>query len=233
MTARLLALALCVGCADDPAVLVLSAASTGDVASATARDETEAGRVTTTSVAASSVLARQIAQGAPADVFVSADPAWVDWLASEDVAVLDRRPVATGRLVVVGPLRAQPGRLGDVLAHADRVALADPEHVPAGRYARQALRRAGLWTEVEPRVVRVGDVRAALAAVETGVADRAVVYASDAAASRRARVLADVPHARVVFEAALLSARGRPAFDRLTRASGDRWARAGFGPAPR
>ncbi|WP_420457569.1 molybdate ABC transporter substrate-binding protein [Rubrivirga sp.] len=233
--ASVLALALlALGCGDD-AVIVLSAASTGDVLAGVAHGESGASRPTVVSVAASSVLARQVARGAPADVFVTADPAWIDWLVGEGVAVAERRVVATGALVVVGPSGAAPAPdLAEALRDARRVALADPSHVPAGQYAQEALEEAELWADVAPRVVAVGDVRAALAAVETGVVDRAVVYASDAAASARVRVVAVVPHAPVVFEAALLSPRGRAVFEAITGpGSSARWAGAGFGPADR
>lgn len=226
------ALVLWGGCASGPdASVVLAAASTGDVVHAVAQREKEAGRPTLVSVAASSVLARQIAQGAPADVFVTADPDWIDWLIERRGPVVERRVVATGRLVLVGPADAPAGAsLATALASADRLALADPTHVPAGAYARESLEAAGLWDGVSTRVVPLGDVRAALAAVETGAADRAIVYASDATASERVRVLAEVPHARIVFEAALLQEpRGRRVFDALVEA-GDLWADAGFDP---
>ena len=218
------------GCTSGPdAAVVLAAASTGDVAFAVAQRETDAGRPALVSVAASSVLARQIAQGAPADVFVTADPDWIDWLGERGVSVVERRVVATGRLVLVGPVDAPAGAsLATALASADRLALADPSHVPAGAYARESLEAAGLWDGVSARVVPLGDVRAALAAVESGVADRAIVYGSDAVASQRVRVLAEVPRAQIVFEAALLQEPGgRGLFDALAEA-GDLWTAAGF-----
>ncbi|PAP77290.1 molybdate ABC transporter substrate-binding protein [Rubrivirga marina] len=231
-----LAVALLGGCArDDGAALVFAAASTVDVVRHVTEAETAAGRPASVSVAASSVLARQIAQGAPADVFVTADPDWIDWLVTQGVALIDRREVARGRLVVVGPADAPSTRsVADALAMAERIALADPSHVPAGAYAETSLRRLGVWDEVAPRVVAAGDVRAAVAAVETGTADCAVVYASDAQASSRVRVLAEVPEAvtpPIRYEAALLDpSRGRAVFDAIVGA-GDVWREAGFDPA--
>jgi molybdate transport system substrate-binding protein len=204
---------------DHAGPVVFAAASTADVVSETAPRAT-------VSVAASSVLARQIARGAPADVFVTADPAWIDWLVEEGVEVLDRRVVARGRLVIVSRREK-----GDGSPYAGRIAMGDPAHVPAGRYARAALKAAGRWDDVAPRAVFTGDVRAALAAVETGAADRAVVYASDVQASPRVRVLHAFPEVEsgaVVFEAALLTAEGGGAFAAL--ASGA-WEAAGFRPA--
>ena len=234
-----LALACLVGCVGDDGAVVFAAASTSDVLEAVAEAETVEGRPTTVSVAASSVLARQIAQGAPADVLVSADPAWVDWLGGAGVAIVDRQVVARGRLVVVGPADApEVASVADALARVARIALADPSHVPAGRYAQSALGRLGLWEDVSARVVATGDVRAALAAVETGAADRAVVYASDARASSRVRMLAHVPETaspEIAFEAALLDATdGRAVFEAITGPAGARqWRAAGFDPVSR
>lgn len=224
MTAWALGLLLAVaGCAERPAGVVFAAASTTDVVHAVVGDDL------TISVGATSTLARQIARGAPADVFVAADPAWVDWLAGEGVPILDRAVVATGRLVVVGPRSAARGSLADVLGAADRIALADPSHVPAGRYARQALDAADLWDDVRARVLQTSDVRAAPAAVETGAADRAIVYASDAAASPRTTVLHVIPAllAEPQFEVVTLQPRGVAAAERLRQAT-DAWAQASF-----
>ena len=219
---------LLAGCHDAPASVVMAAASTTDVARAAAeRVEAETGRRVLVSVGATSALARQIARGAPADVFVAADPAWVDWLA-ERVPVRQRQTVARGRLVVVGPPGSTAASLPEALA--GRVALADPSHVPAGRYARRSLAAAGVWAEVEPRVVVVGDVRAALAAVELGAAERAVVYASDARRSRRVVTVWRLPPVDVRFEVAQLGGgRGDALYRALTRPEG--WAAAGFEPA--
>ena len=222
MTRLALAALLVAGCADAPAPVVFAAASTADVATDVL------GERAAVSVGATSTLARQIAAGAPADAFVAADPAWIDWLISEGVAVTDRRRVASGEVVVVARTGA-PGPLAGVLGGAGRVALADPSHVPAGRYARRALETAGMWEAVEPRAVFAADVRAALAAVETGAADRALVYRSDARASGRVRVVFAFGDAvRPVFEVAALSDEGR-ALARALAASGA-WAEAGFAP---
>ena len=214
-----------VGCAERSDVVVFAAASTTDVAESVARAVTaETGQSIVVSVGASSVLAQQIARGAPADVYVSADPAWVEWLDGQGVAIAARRVVAGGRMVVVGPLGSTAADARSALK--GRVALADPSHVPAGRYARQALDTEGLWDEVEPRAVFTGSVRGALAAVETGAADRAVVYASDAAVGRVARLWAFPPSPAIRFEVARLTRRGRAAYDALVRP--EVWEAAGF-----
>lgn len=147
------------------------------------------------SAAASSVLARQIEQGAPADVFVSASPRWTDYLAERDLLRYPARALVSNRLVVIGservPLMAGPG---DLLRY-DRIALAD-EGVPAGDYARRALRRVGIWDEIAARIVPTRDVRAAVAAVRTGAASVAVAYHSDVLDAPGVRVVLEWPVAR-------------------------------------
>lgn len=219
------ALGLACGRAEDGAV-VFAAASTGDVVLDLAA--TSEGGVAV-SLAASSTLARQIHRGAPADVFVTADPEWADWLESEGVAILDRAVLAEGRLVWVEPgAGARRASLAEAVAAAGRVALGDPAHVPAGAYARDALTEVGLWESVAARVIPQADVRAALAAVETGAADAAVVYASDARLSSRVVVTAEVPATRPIrFEAVLLTPRGRVVFEALRTEAGA-WTARGF-----
>lgn len=230
-----LALLIFAGCAGgDDSVLVFAAASTTDVVTAIAEAETANGRPTTVNVAASSVLARQVAEGAPADVFVSADPRWLDWLSARGVGLIERRELARGRLVVVGPADApDEADVRAAVVGVCRIALGDPSHVPAGRYAQIALERLGLWDEVAPHVVASGDVRAALAAVALGRADRAVVYASDARVSDRVRVLVDIPPEAsppIRFEMALVNGeQGRATFDALAGAD-EAWQSAGFAP---
>lgn len=226
--------ALLLGCApteDD--VVVFAAASVSDVAR-DAADRLEAvgegGAVV--SVGASSTLARQIARGAPADVFLSADPDWVNWLAEQGVRG-ERATLATGRLVWVEPAGTPPRQsLLEAVGSATRVALGDPSHVPSGRYARAALEAADLWAGLDRRLIPQADVRAALAAVETGAADAAVVYASDARVSDRVVVTASVPTpVPIRFEGVALSPRGGPFLRALRDSAGLRlWAASGFGP---
>ncbi len=233
MTARaavLLAL-LVGGCGGgDDEIVVFAAASLTDVAeAAAARVERETGRSVVVSVGASSDLARQIVRGAPADVFLSADPAWIRHVRDRTDAVREVQELARGRLVVVGP-RGTPGAssVEEALGGAGRIAVGDPAHVPAGVYARRALQRTGTWERVEGRLVPQADVRAALAAVESGAVERAVVYASDAVVADRVGVVYPFDEAAtgdIVYEAVLLgSERGRPVLDALT----DREGRASF-----
>ena len=161
--------------------------------------------------AASSTLARQIDAGAQADVYASADPDWLFWLQRR--GWIDRggsRPFAANRLAVVTPGSGAPApaSAADVAASAQRLAIADPAHVPAGRYAEQSLRALGIWPEVAPHLVATQDVRAALKLVSLGEADAGVVYASDAqAAGAAVRVVDLLPadsHAEIVYLAASL-----------------------------
>lgn len=140
-------------------------------------------------------LARQIAAGAPADVFFSADAAQMDAVERAGrVRAGDRVELLSNTLVIVVPADSPLalGRPSDLL-QARRLALADPQAVPAGVYARAWLEAQGLWTQLAPRVIPTLNVRAALHAVETGNAEAGVVYRSDARLSRRARVAFEVP----------------------------------------
>ena len=151
------------------------------------------------SYASSSALARQARAGGAADLFVSADEAWMDVLAREGRLVPGTRAVLAGnRLVVVAPaasrVRLTAAGLGRTLG-AGPLAMADPDAVPAGRYGRAALQRLGAWRVVAPRIVRAENVRAALALVERGAAPFGIVYLTDARASRRVRVAGVFPAA--------------------------------------
>lgn len=149
--------------------------------------------------AGSSTLARQIERGAPAALFVSADEAWMDYLAARKLLVPgSRKDFLTNRLVLVAPA-SRPftadlsndrwlSRLG-----AGRLAMADPDAVPAGRYGKAALAALGLWDRLSPRIARAESVRAALVYVERAEAPLGIVYATDAAASNKVAVAATFP----------------------------------------
>lgn len=151
------------------------------------------------SFAASSALARQVEAGAGADLFVSADEDWMDALAEKGLIVSASRVTFLGnRLVVVAPAGSQlriplrPGPLARVLG-AGPLAMADTESVPAGKYGKAALMKLGAWDAVAPHVVRAENVRAALALVERGAAPLGIVYATDAKASARVRIVGVFP----------------------------------------
>jgi molybdate transport system substrate-binding protein len=160
------------------------------------------------SFAASSVLARQAAAGARADLFVSADLEWMDFLEQRQAIVPGTRaPFLGNRLVLVAPARAPVERRPLAAMLRGRIAVADPAAVPAGRYAEAALRKLGLWQAAAPRLVRAENVRAALALVERGAAPYGIVYATDARASRRVRVAGTFPqssHPPIVYPLARL-----------------------------
>jgi molybdate transport system substrate-binding protein len=145
--------------------------------------------------AASSDLARQIVAGAPADVFFSADTAQMDAVEKAGlVAPGDRVDLLSNVLVVIERAGASSTlALPADLAGVRRLALADPQAVPAGVYARKWLESIGLWERLQQRVVPLLDVRAALAAVASGNADAAIVYRTDTALSKRVRVAFEVP----------------------------------------
>ncbi|HEY0156531.1 MAG TPA: molybdate ABC transporter substrate-binding protein [Thermoanaerobaculia bacterium] len=145
------------------------------------------------SFGASSMLARQIQEGAPADLFLSADEAKMNALAARGL-VKGRVSVLSNSLVVVVPKSGGKNITSPhQLPAAGRIALAEPSSVPAGIYARQYLRRLGLWERVKANVIPTDNVRGALAAVESGNVDAAIVYKTDARISKQVRVAYEVP----------------------------------------
>lgn len=146
---------------------------------------------------ASDMLARLIREGAPADLFFPADEAQMDGLERAGLLLPGtRRSLLSNTLVIVvpaegGPTIASPRDLASVRA----LALAEPRSVPAGVYAKQYLRKLGLWDAIAPRVIPTASVRACLAAVEAGNADAGIVYRTDALVSKKVRIAFSVPAA--------------------------------------
>jgi molybdate transport system substrate-binding protein len=182
---------------EDAPINVSAAVSLSNVLETVAADyERATGRRVTLNLGPSNVLARQILEGARVDLFVSADAAQLDLVQRAGrVAQTGRVDLLANQLAVVaaadGPVVDEPR---DLLAEGiRRIAIGDPVAVPAGVYARQYLERLNLWSALEGRLVPVGSVRAALAAVDTGAADAAFVYRTDAAVARRARLAFVVP----------------------------------------
>ena len=172
------------------------------------------------SYAASSALAKQIQNGAPAELFICADRDWMDALGRAGLLRADTRVDLLGNsLVLVAPrdsavaLRVAPGfALSRALGDDGRLALADPRGVPAGRYAKAALETLGVWDAVAGRVAPAENVRAALRLVARGEAPLGIVYATDAHDEPEVRVVDAIPasaHPPIVYPAALL-ARARP-----------------------
>ena len=153
------------------------------------------------SFGSSSTLARQIEQGAPANVFASADEKWMDYLADKKlIAEGTRKDLLGNDLVLVvssdKPMHVTIDKgfdLTGLLGANGRLATGDPAHVPVGIYAEQALKALGLWDSVSPRLARTEDVRAALLLVERGEAPAGIVYATDAAASKAVMIAGTFP----------------------------------------
>jgi molybdate transport system substrate-binding protein len=169
-----------------------------------------------TNLAASNILSRQIEEGAPVDVFISADEPQLERLVSAGlIDPSDRVDLLSNQLVIVVPAgRTLQGRLPGGLAGADvtRLAIGDPEAVPAGVYAKAWLVREGLWDAVADRVVPSVSVRAALAAVEAGNAEAGIVYRTDALGRTAVDVAYQVPveeAPRIVYPAAVVKASDR------------------------
>lgn len=205
---------------------VFAAASLKESLDAAARAyERDGGVPVRVSYAASSALARQIAQGAPADVFVSADRDWMDDLERRGLLRAgSRRDLLGNTLVLIAPRAARippvalsrPASIATALGDG-RLALAFTASVPAGKYARAAFESLGVWNALQPRVVESENVRAALLLVARSEARMGVVYASDARAEPRVRVLATFParsHPQIVYPVAVV------AFSRHPRAAG-------------
>lgn len=195
--------------------LVLAAASLQESMNAAADAWTRKGHARPViSFAASSVLARQAAAGARADLFVSADLEWMDFLEQRGLlASGTRAPFLGNRLVLVRPAAAPDERRPLAAMLRGRIAVADPASVPAGRYAEAALRKLELWDAAAPQLVRAENVRAALALVERGAAPYGIVYATDARASPRVRVAGVFPqssHPPIVYPLARLRASTHP-----------------------
>ena len=203
--------------ADRPSITVFAAASLTN-----ALQELGDGFTKETSIAvrfsfaASSTLARQIENGAPADVFLSADQEWMDYLQTRNLIRADtRRDVLGNRLVLIAPadstikLTIGPRFPLAAALGKGRLATGDPDSVPVGRYAREALTALGVWNEVADRVVRADSVRSALAFVDRAEAPLGIVYETDALIDKRVRVVDVFPagsHKPIVYPIALTGA---------------------------
>ncbi len=187
----------------------------------------------------SSTLARQIEQGAPANLFASADERWMDYLAQRNlIAAGTRRQLLGNDLVLIVPadhpikvtIDAHLNLLA-LLGPTGRIATGDPEHVPVGLYAQQALRKLGLWDAVAPRLARTEDVRGALLLVERGEAPAGIVYSTDAAVSSGvaiAGVFPDNSHDPITYPFAVTKAGDTPEARALMRFLAGPEARAVF-----
>lgn len=214
LAATFLLYPLAIGAAERPALTVFAAASLTDVLQEVAAAYTKQTGITVKfSFAASSALAKQIESGANVDVFMSADQEWMDYLASRGlIDPASRHDVVANRLALVAPndsaskLRIAPGfALREALGRNGRVATGDPDSVPVGKYAKAALTSLGVWQEIEPRLVRAENVRAALAFVARGEVPFGIVYQTDARADPQVKLIDLFPassHAPITYPAA-------------------------------
>jgi molybdate transport system substrate-binding protein len=226
----LAALAACIGVAahvpayaQNLGVTVFAAASLktalDDIA---AQWQKETGKTARISYAASGPLAKQIEAAAPADIFISADVPWMDYVAERRLIKPEtRRNLLGNALVLVAPsdskaqpieISAQTDLLG-LLGKDGRLAMGQPKSVPAGGYAEQALTSLGLWDKVKDRIAQTESVRATLLFVARGEAPLGIVYRSDAHAEPKVKVLGTFPessHAPIVYPIAIIAASTNP-----------------------
>lgn len=181
----------------------------------------------TLSFAGSGTLARQIAAGAPADMVILAHRDWADWMAENDLILTDTlTEVAGGQLALIGSpdaaLIAQPAiQTLTAALNGNRLAMGQRDGVPAGSYARQWLTHIGAWDAMLPHIAETDNVRAALALVAQGAAPLGIVYASDALAEPRVKILYTIPsdtHSPIRYPAAAVTDAGRPFLTHLTTA---------------
>lgn len=210
-------LAAAIWAAPAAALTVFAAASLGPALEEIAADYgAETGERVVVSAAGSSLLARQIEFGAPADLFVSANAAWMDRLERGGRVVAEsRRDLLGNTLVIIGPRgagvlpRARGGPdLAGALGRDGRLAVALTDAVPAGIYGKAALRTMGVWERVRDRLAEAENTRAALALVAAGAVPIGLVYATDAAAEPRVSVLDRIDpetHPRIVYPAAVVT----------------------------
>jgi molybdate transport system substrate-binding protein len=186
---------------DNTPLVVFAAASLTDALNEVGTAFTkETGIPIKSSFAASSALAKQVESGAPAGVFFSADEEWMDYLEKKDLLTPgSRRDVLANKLVLVAPsdskahVKISSGKALLAAIGDARVATGDPDSVPVGKYAKAALTKLGAWEQLEPRLVRAENVRAALAYVARGEAPFGIVYLTDAKIEKNVKLLDTFP----------------------------------------
>ena len=224
-------------------LLVFAAASLTDVlGELSPAFEEKSGVSVKISFAASSALARQIEGGAAADVFVSADQQWMDYLQTRDLLNgASRRDLVGNRLVLIAPadskleLKIVPHFKLAAALGGGRLSTGDPDTVPAGRYARAALTSLGVWDSVQTKLVRAENVRSAMMFVARGEAPLGIVYATDALVDAKVRIVDTFPdgsHAPITYPAAATKAAKPEAASYLEYLGGEQaaasWKKFGF-----
>ena len=229
--------------AKNPELLIFAAASLTDVLNEQgAVWRRTGGRPVKLSFAASSVLARQIEAGGAADVFISADQEWMDYLQSRGlIDKATRRNLVGNRLVLIAPadstleLKIAPGfDLAGTLGKR-RLATGDPDTVPVGRYARSALVSLGVWNRIQDRLVRADNVRSAMTFVALGEVPLGIVYATDAKVDTKVRIVDTFPensHPPITYPGAAIKGSTGDAREFLeflaSPAARDIWVKYGF-----
>ncbi len=203
-------------------VVVFAAASLKNALDAISTEYTaETGKKVTISYAGSNALAKQIEEGAPAEIFFSADLAWMDDVEKKNLVKAGTRTTLLGNtIVLVAPkdstvsLTIAPGfALADALGADGHLAMANVESVPAGRYGKAALTSLGVWDSVSAKVAQADNVRAALAFVAKGEAPLGIVYSTDAAAEPAVKVVGTFPadtHPPILYPVAILASSTNP-----------------------
>ena len=204
-----------------PPVTVFAAASLQDALTAVGKAYTNrTGQPVRFSFGGSSAIAHQIEQGAPADVFISADTEWMAFLEGKNLVVkASRRDLISNQLVLIAPagsnaqIKLTRGAPLAALLGGGRLAIADPAAVPAGRYGKAALTWLGIWDSVSGKLAPADNVRSALAFVARGEAPLGIVYATDAKVEPKVRVVAVFPeasHPKIIYPAALVASSHTP-----------------------
>ncbi len=213
---RILCLLLCLAAPlRAETVTVFAAASLkGPLDQAAEAWQASSGHEVRVAYAGSPTLARQIRQGAPADLAILAHPRWITWLAEEGVvAAADAQPFLSNRLAIIAagasdPIALDPEELSNGLGADGRLAIALTEAVPAGIYGRASLEALGLWPTVSDRLLEMENVRAALAMVARGEAPLGLVYRTDALAEPAVAIVAELPpesHPPILYPIAVLT----------------------------
>lgn len=202
-------------------VLVFAAASMKEALDGVAAQwQRETGRKAVISYAASSALARQIGQGAPAQIFISADLDWMDYVENKKlIKPATRTNLFGNRIVLIAPrsstatIKIEPSFPLATALGSGRLALADVNAVPAGKYGKAALEKLGVWNSVQHKVAQAENVRAALLLVSRGEAPLGIVYQTDATADPGVKIVGTFPeeiHPPIVYPAALTASTSNP-----------------------
>ena len=209
--------------AESESVTVFAAASATNAVNDIGKLFAEKGKGTIApSYASSSTLAKQIENGAPASVFISADEPWMNYLEERKLIEPGSRFNLLGnKLVLIAPSgsslnKVEIGPKMDLikLLGDGKLATGDPDHVPVGKYAKAALEKLGMWNQIESKLARAADVRGALTLVERGEAPLGIVYSTDAAITLKVKVVGFFPadsHPKIVYPTALVAGKASAA----------------------